>query len=125
MTDQYMALSQALANQRQNQASPMGQQQAGMPNPGMMGSLSYAGQNQPPGQAFGQAQGIGGGMGGGQGIGNPHEKMMPTMGIGPRLPTQQMSIKPMNIGAPNMGIPTRQPMQPMQSPMMAPPPALR
>ena len=99
----YGALAQAMMGQRQNQASPMGQQQAGMPNPGMMGSLSYTGQNQPPGQTFGQAQGICGGMGGGQGIGNPREKMMPTMGIGPRLPTA-----PMNIG---------QPIKPLPSPM--------
>ena len=103
MTDptRYGALAQAMMGQRQNQASPMGQQQAGMPNPGMMGSLSYTGQNQPPGQTFGQAQGIGGGMGGGQGIGNPREKMMPTMGIGPRLPTA-----PMNIGQPIKPLPS-------------------
>lgn len=102
---QYGALAQAMMRHR-NQASPMGQQQAGMPDPGMMGSLGYTGQNQPPGQTFGMGQG------------NPREKTMPTMGIGPRLPTQGMM--------PNMGIPTRQPLsKPMNIGMSQPDWAVR
>lgn len=90
-------LAQAMMSQRGNQASPMGQMHAGMPDPSMMGSLGYTGQNQPPGQAFGMSQGkMQGDM--------PQNTGM----VGPNLPIQQMA--PMNIGEPRAS----QPPVPMQ-----------